>query len=53
MMLEFLGEQKGSQFIESSVQQALKKEIKSLEAGKMGMGTKEIGDLVSKYILNQ
>jgi 3-isopropylmalate dehydrogenase len=53
MMLEFLGEEKGAQFIENSVQQALKKEIKSLGAGKMGMGTKEIGDLISKYILNQ
>ena len=37
MMLEFLGEEKGAQLIEGSVQQAIKKEIKSLSAGQMGI----------------
>ena len=34
MMLEFLGENKSAQLIENSVQRALKREIKSLSAGK-------------------
>jgi len=51
MMLEILGEDKASQIIETAVQNALKNEIKSLDAGKMGMGTKEVGDLIVKNIL--
>ena len=34
----------------NAVKKALQKDIKSLDAGKMGMGTKEIGDLVAKYV---
>lgn len=52
MMLEFLGEEKGGKLIEDCVKLALKKEIKSLSAGHMGMGTKEVGDLISRYALN-
>lgn len=50
MMLEFIGESEGSGIIEKAVQKALKNDIKSLDAGKMGMGTKEVGDLIVKYI---
>ena len=51
MMLGFIGEQQASDTIEKAVQKALKNDIKSLEAGKMGMGTKEVGDLIAKYVL--
>ncbi len=51
MMLEFIGEEDGGRLIEQSVQKALKNDIKSLDAGKMGMGTKEAGNLIAKYIL--
>jgi 3-isopropylmalate dehydrogenase len=51
MMLEFIGEPKAGQLIEDSVQRALKNDIKSLDAGKMGMGTKEVGDLIVRYIV--
>lgn len=51
MMLGFIGEQEASDSIEKAVQRALKNDIKSLEAGKMGMGTKEVGDLIVKYVL--
>ncbi|OPY76896.1 MAG: 3-isopropylmalate dehydrogenase [Syntrophorhabdus sp. PtaU1.Bin058] len=51
MMLGFIGEQQASDIIEQAVQKALKNDIKSLEAGKMGMGTKEVGDLIAKYVL--
>ncbi|MCX7857884.1 MAG: 3-isopropylmalate dehydrogenase [Deltaproteobacteria bacterium] len=50
MMLENLGEEKGAGLIEEAVKKAVKENIKSLEAGKMGMGTKEVGDLIAKYV---
>ncbi len=50
MMLEFIGEEEGAILIDIAVQKALKNDIKSLDAGQMGMGTKEVGDLISKYI---
>jgi 3-isopropylmalate dehydrogenase len=50
MMLEFIGEEEGGKLIDIAVQRALKNDIKSLDAGKMGMGTKEVGDLISKYV---
>ncbi len=52
MMIEFLGEENGANLIENSVRQALKKDIKSVEAGKMGMGTREVGDLITRYVLS-
>jgi 3-isopropylmalate dehydrogenase len=51
MMLEFLGEEVGAGLVEQAVQKALKADIKSLDAGKMGMGTKEVGDLIARYVL--
>jgi len=51
MMLGFVGEQEAADIIEKAVQKALKEDIRSLEAGKMGMGTKELGDLIARYVL--
>ncbi|MCS7281363.1 MAG: 3-isopropylmalate dehydrogenase [Desulfobacterota bacterium] len=50
MMLENLGEEKAAYAIEEAVKKAVRWDIKSLEAGKMGMGTKEVGDLIAKYV---
>ncbi len=51
MMMENLGEEKAARAIENAVQDALKSgKIKSLSAGKMGMGTKEVGDLVASLV---
>ncbi len=47
MMLEFLGESKAAAAVEQAVLQVLTTKIKSLAAGKMGYGTKEVGDLVA------
>ncbi|MDR2018298.1 MAG: 3-isopropylmalate dehydrogenase [Syntrophobacterales bacterium] len=52
MLLEFIGEQEASDLIEKAVQQAIVKNIKSQDAGKMGMGTCEVGDLVAKIVTN-
>ncbi len=53
MLLETLGEDAAAQRIERAVQKALLKDIKSLDAGKMGFGTREIGDLIAGYVLSE
>jgi 3-isopropylmalate dehydrogenase len=51
MMLEQLGEADGGARIESAIVEALGSgKIKSLSAGKMGMGTAAVGDLVASLI---
>ncbi len=47
MMLDFLGEAKAGATIEAAVIQIINTKIQSLAAGKMGYGTKEVGDLVA------
>jgi 3-isopropylmalate dehydrogenase len=51
MMLEYLGEGKAAQKIEEAIMKVVKNDVKSLNAGKMGHSTSEVGDLVVKYIL--
>jgi 3-isopropylmalate dehydrogenase len=49
LMLEALGETATANAIEQGVMKALAGgQIKSLSAGKMGMGTREVGDLIAK-----
>jgi len=50
MLLEFIGEQQAADLIEKAVQQAIVKNMKSQEAGKMGMGTREVGDLIAEIV---
>jgi 3-isopropylmalate dehydrogenase len=50
MLLEFLGEEKAALAVEQAAVRALGSDIKSLEAGKMGMGTREVGDLIASYV---
>jgi 3-isopropylmalate dehydrogenase len=52
MMLEFLNQKEAALDIEKCVQKALTTEIRSLDAGKMGMGTKDVGDLITKRLLS-
>lgn len=47
MLLEELGEEKAAKDIDKGIRAACMK-MKSMGAGKMGMGTKEVGDLVVK-----
>lgn len=53
MMLDFLGQEEAAQCIETSVQKAIRNDLTSMDAGKMGMGTKEVGDLISRYVLEK
>ena len=49
MMLDQLGEAKASRRIDAAVTKTTgEKLMKSQAAGKMGMGTKEVGDLIAK-----
>jgi len=50
MMLEQLGEDEAAVAIENAIKKAVKNDIKNLSAGKMGMGTKEVGDLIVSYL---
>jgi 3-isopropylmalate dehydrogenase len=51
MMLETLGEQNAANAIEQAVHGALASgKIKSLSAGRMGMGTTQVGDLVASMV---
>lgn len=51
MMLEHLGEDNASRLLERAVIEVTSKHLKSLAAGKMGYTTREVGDLVSKYVV--
>jgi 3-isopropylmalate dehydrogenase len=50
MMLDFLGESTAAAAIDRAVLQVLNTKIKSLAAGKMGFGTREVGDLVAAAV---
>lgn len=50
MMMEQLGEIKAADAIEQAIMKAVKNDIKSMSAGKMGYSTTEVGDLVIGYL---
>jgi 3-isopropylmalate dehydrogenase len=49
MMLEHLGEAEAAGAVEKAVMEVTSRHMKSLAAGRMGMGTTEAGDMVAKY----
>jgi 3-isopropylmalate dehydrogenase len=50
MLMDFLGEAAMAGAIESAVVRIVRQKLKSLAAGKMGHGTREIGDLVAAAV---
>ena len=50
LMLDFLGEAKAGAAVEEAVVKIINTKIKSLAAGKMGFGTKEVGDLIAEAV---
>ena len=50
MMLDYLGEKEAARVLLDAIKRVVKDDLKSLEAGKMGYGTKEVGDLVVGYL---
>lgn len=47
LMMEILGEEAAARSMENAIQIALKDHIKDLSAGRMGMSTSEVGDLIA------
>ena len=52
MMLDQLGEKEAAAGIEQAVMNVTGTRLKSLSAGKMGYGTREVGDLVVEHLAN-
>jgi 3-isopropylmalate dehydrogenase len=50
MLLDFIGERKASEIIEKAIIEMTGNKLKSMQAGKMGYSTSEVGDLVVDYI---
>ena len=50
MMLNYLGETEAASLVERAVMEVVQKHMESMEAGKMGVTTTEVGDLVAQYI---
>ncbi len=50
MMLDYLEENEAASVLQAAIAKVVKNDLKSLEAGNMGYGTKEVGDLVVSYI---
>lgn len=50
MMVDYLGEEKAAQALLKGIQKVIEKDLKSLDAGKMGYGTSQVGDLVVGYL---
>lgn len=50
MMLDYLGETEAAAAIEDAVKKAVSQDMKSMSAGRMGMSTSEVGDLVAGYV---
>ncbi|MBW1720451.1 MAG: 3-isopropylmalate dehydrogenase [Deltaproteobacteria bacterium] len=50
MMLEYLGEGEAADGLLEAMKKVLLNDLKSMDAGKMGYGTSEVGDLVAGYV---
>ena len=50
MMLDYLGEDEAGKDLLEAIKKATKNDLKSMEAGKMGFSTREVGDLVVVYL---
>ena len=51
MLLDNIGEEEASRQVEVAIKRVVKDDLKSMDAGRMGYTTHEVGDLVVKYIL--
>jgi 3-isopropylmalate dehydrogenase len=49
MMLEYLGEARAAQAVEDAIKEVVAKHMTSMAAGRMGLTTGQVGDLIAKY----
>ncbi len=50
MLLDNLGEEKAGRQVEDAIKRVIRDDLQSMEAGRMGRTTREVGDLVARYI---
>jgi 3-isopropylmalate dehydrogenase len=50
MLLDNLGEEDAGRQVEDAIKRVVKDDLKSMDAGRMGYTTQEVGDLVVRYI---
>ncbi len=50
MMLSHLGEDAAAERVEQAIVHVLSKKLESMQAGKMGYSTSEVGDLVAALV---
>ncbi len=50
MLLDNLGEENASRQVEDAIKRVVRNDLESMDAGRMGHTTQEVGDLVVKYI---
>jgi 3-isopropylmalate dehydrogenase len=50
MMLEYIGEKEAAGILLEAMKKTMENDLQSLEAGKMGCGTTDVGDSVVRYI---
>jgi 3-isopropylmalate dehydrogenase len=50
MLLDTLGEVEAGRQVENAVKRVVRDDLQSLDAGRMGHTTQQVGDLVVKYI---
>lgn len=50
MMLEYLGEEEAAGKLLEAIKKVVKNNLKGLDAGRMGCSTREVGDLVVRYL---
>lgn len=52
MMLEYLGEEAAAAKLQMAIKKVVKEDLKSLNAGRMGYTTSEVGDLIVEAVLD-
>jgi 3-isopropylmalate dehydrogenase len=50
MLLDNLGEEKAGRQVEDAIKRVIRDDLQSMDAGRMGHTTQEVGDLVARYI---
>ena len=50
MLLDNLGEEEASLQVEDAIKRVARDDLQSMDAGRMGYSTQEVGDLVVRYI---
>ncbi|MBW1979725.1 MAG: 3-isopropylmalate dehydrogenase [Deltaproteobacteria bacterium] len=53
LLLDNIGEEEAGRQLENAIRAVVKNDLQSLDAGRMGKSTTEVGDLVVKYLLEQ